>query len=150
MSASGLSASFETATLDVVIIGAGIVGLASAQKLQAAGRSVTLIDREGVALGASFGNAGAFAFSDILPLAVSGKLNKVPRWLLDPLGPLTIPPSYLLRISPWLIRFWRAGRPDRIEQSVRSQVALMGLASSEMAKLLAEAKLSHMVRADGS
>jgi D-amino-acid dehydrogenase len=150
MNASGLSHSFETATLDVVIIGAGIIGLASAQKLQAAGRSVTLIDREGIALGASFGNAGAFAFSDILPLAVSGKLNKVPRWLLDPLGPLTVPPSYLLRISPWLIRFWRAGWPDRIEQSVRSQVALMGLASSEMAKMLAETKLGHMVRTDGS
>jgi D-amino-acid dehydrogenase len=150
MNANGSLRSPENPALDVVIIGAGIIGLASAQKLQAAGRSVTLIDREGIALGASFGNAGAFAFSDILPLAVSGKLNKVPRWLLDPLGPLTIPPSYLLRISPWLIRFWRAGWADRIEQSVRAQVALMRLAASEMAEMLVEARLGHMVRADGS
>ena len=56
----------------------GIIGLACAQKLQDAGRRVTLVERAGVAQGASFGNAGAFAFSDILPLAISGKLAGCP------------------------------------------------------------------------
>jgi D-amino-acid dehydrogenase len=68
-----------------------------------------------VALESSFGNAGALAFSDILPLASPGIIWKAPRWLLDPLGPLSIPPRYLPSILPWLVRFWWASRPDRVE-----------------------------------
>jgi D-amino-acid dehydrogenase len=135
---------------DVAIIGAGIVALAAAQKLQAAGRRVTLIERLGVAQGASFGNAGALAFSDILPLAASGKLRQVPKWLMDPLGPLTIPPAYAIKIAPWLLRFWRAGWPDRIRQSIAAQSAMMRLAAREMDALIAEAGLAAMVRSDGS
>jgi D-amino-acid dehydrogenase len=136
--------------LDVVIIGAGIVALAAAQKLQAAGRRVTLIERTGVARGAIFGNAGALAFSDILPLAASGKIRQVPKWLLDPLGPLTIRRAYALRIAPWLLRFWRAGWRDRIAASIAAQGAMMGLAAAEMDALLADTGLGTLVRSDGS
>ena len=52
----------------VIVIGAGVVGLSAALAAQARGLSVTVIDRDGPAAGASAGNAGAFAFSDILPL----------------------------------------------------------------------------------
>jgi D-amino-acid dehydrogenase len=135
---------------DVAIIGAGIVALAAACKLQDAGRRVTLIERRGVAQGASFGNAGALAFSDILPLAVSGKIRQVPKWLMDPLGPLAVPPAYALKIAPWLIRFWRAGWPDRIQQSIAAQGAMMRLAAREMDALIAAAGLGAMVRSDGS
>ncbi|MGN6684059.1 MAG: FAD-dependent oxidoreductase, partial [Devosia sp.] len=58
-----------TVDADVVIVGAGIVGLASALKLVEAGRQVLLVDRRGMAEETSRGNAGAFAFSDIMPLA---------------------------------------------------------------------------------
>ncbi len=135
---------------DVVIVGAGIIGLACAQKLQAAGRRVTVIERGEIAGGASFGNAGALAFSDILPLAAAGKLRKVPKWLLDPLGPLSIPPSYFLTILPWLIRFWRAGWPDRIRHSIAAQCAMMRLATDEMATMVAASGLDAMLRRDGS
>jgi D-amino-acid dehydrogenase len=136
--------------LDVVIIGGGIVALASAQKLLAAGRRVTLIERKGIAQGASYGNAAAFAFSDILPLAASGKIRQAPKWLLDPLGPLSIPPAYALKIAPWLLRFWRAGWRDRIQSSIVAQSALMRLAASEMAALVADESMGGMVRHDGS
>jgi D-amino-acid dehydrogenase len=136
--------------LDVAIIGGGIIALAAAQKLQAAGRRVTVIERHGIAEAASFGNAAAFAFSDILPLAVSGKIRQVPKWLLDPLGPLSIRPSYVLKAAPWLLRFWRAGWPDRIERSITAQGALMRVAAVEMASMLADTGLGFMVREDGS
>src|SRR6476620_5477480 len=83
----------------VLVIGAGIVGVAIALRLQREGRDVWLIDRECVAAQASRGNAGALAFSDILPLASPGILRHAARWLLDPLGPLTIRPRYLPRLA---------------------------------------------------
>lgn len=137
-------------THDVAIVGAGIVGLAVAATLQAEGRRVVLVDRRGPAEEASRGNAGAFAFSDILPLASPGMLRRAPRWLLDPLGPLSIPPAYLPQIAPWLVRFWRASRPDRVAASTRAQGEMMGLAASEMAALVARLDLGAHVRRDGS
>lgn len=135
---------------DVVIVGAGIVGLAAAQKLQEVGWSVTLIDRQGIARGASERNAGGFAFSDIMPLATQGMLRKVPRWLLDPLGPLTIPAGYFPTILPWMLRFWRASWPDRMEASIKAQAELMHLSRQEMAAMVSACGLEHMVRSDGS
>ncbi|CAH1653870.1 D-amino acid dehydrogenase small subunit [Hyphomicrobiales bacterium] len=136
--------------VDVAVVGAGIIGVAAASFLQDDGRDVLLIDRGEPAHGASFGNAGAFAFSDILPLASPGIMRKAPRWLVDPLGPLTIPPAYLPQILPWLIRFWRASRPDRVRGVMVAQAAMMRFASQEMARLVVSADLGGMVRADGS
>ncbi|CAH1667710.1 NAD(P)/FAD-dependent oxidoreductase [Chelatococcus asaccharovorans] len=136
--------------IDVAIVGAGIIGIAAASFLQDEGRDVLLIDRGEPAQGASFGNAGAFAFSDILPLASPRIMRKAPRWLIDPLGPLSIPPAYLPEILPWLIRFWRASWPDRVRGAMVAQAALMRLASREMAALVAAAGLDGMVRSDGS
>jgi len=135
---------------DVAIVGAGIVGLACAHRLAIAGRRVVMFDREGVAQGASYANQSALAFSDILPLAATGVLRKVPKWLMDPLGPLTIRPAYALRIAPWLLRFWRAGWPDRIKASIAAQSALMRLARTEMHRMINEAGLGGMLLADGS
>lgn len=139
----------EPRDIDVAIVGAGIVGVAVAFKLLERGRSVTLIDRRGIAEETSRGNAGGLAFSDVLPLATSGVLRKLPRWLTDPLGPLTIPPAYLPQIAPWLIRFWRAGWPDRVRASIAAQSALMRLAAREMVNLVAAAGIAHMIRSDG-
>lgn len=140
----------QSGTVDVAIVGAGIIGLASAFRLIEAGRRVLVIERAGVAQGASYGNAAAFAFSDVLPLATKGMLGKVPGWLADPLGPLSIPPAYLPRILPWLVRFWRAGWSDRRQASIDAQVALMELARAEMASLTKAAGIERMVRSDGS
>jgi len=136
-------------TIDIAVIGAGIIGLATAFKLVEVGRRVVIIDRKGIAEETSRGNAGGFAFSDILPTASSGVLRKLPRWLADPLGPLTIRPEYLPQITPWLLRFWRASWPDRREASIRAQSALMRLAASEMASLVASAGIGNMVHANG-
>ena len=133
----------------VIVIGAGIVGVAIALRLRQEGREVLLIDREGVAAQASRGNAGALAFSDILPLASPGILRKAPRWLLDPQGPLAIRPRYLPRLAPWLYRFWRASLPDRVRASTVAQAKLLALSATETPLLLAAAGAGHMLRSDG-
>jgi len=134
---------------DVLVIGAGIVGVAIALRLQQEGRSVLLIDRDDVAAQASRGNAGALAFSDILPLASPGILRKAPKWLLDPLGPLAIRPGYLPRIAPWLYRFWRASQRDRVRASTAAQAAMMDLSALETPLMFAGARVSHMLHGDG-
>lgn len=140
----------EIAHDEIAIVGAGIVGLAVAFHLQREGRKVRLVERGGVAEGASYGNAGAFAFSDVLPLASPGMLRKAPKWLFDPLGPLSIPPGYLPSITPWLIRFWRASLPDRYRASIAAQCELMRLSSRSMENMVARAGLTGHVRRDGN
>jgi D-amino-acid dehydrogenase len=139
----------ETTSIDVAIIGAGIIGVCTAFKLQEAGRTAVLIDRKGIAEETSRGNAGAFAFSDVIPMATSGVLQKLPKWLSDPLGPLTIRPEYLPQITPWLMRFWRAGWPDRVAASLKAQSAMMQVARAEAEALIAATGLDGMIRRDG-
>ena len=112
-------------TKDIIVIGAGIIGISIALELQRRGHSVRVLDRSGVAAEASAVNAGAFAFTDIIPLATPGIMRKAPKWLLDPLGPLSVPPSYALRIAPWMLRFWRASWPGGYAASVAAQTQLM-------------------------
>ncbi len=88
----------------IAIIGGGIVGICVAAYLAEMGRSVTIFDRTGICEETSSGNAAAFAFSDVLPLAHKGMIRQLPKWLADPLGPLSIPPAYLPKLLPWLFR----------------------------------------------
>ena len=137
-------------TAQVIVIGAGVVGLSAALAAQGRGFSVTVIDREGPAAGASAGNAGAFAFTDILPLASPGIMKKAPKWLLDPLGPLSVPPAYALQIAPWMYRFWRACSPRNVEAATRSQTALMDLSKAALEPFLIATGTSAMLQKNGN
>ncbi len=135
---------------DVIVIGAGVVGLSTALALRARGVEVTVIDREGPAAGASAGNAGAFAFTDILPLASPRIIRQAPKWLLDPLGPLSVPPAYALKIAPWMWRFWKASWPARVAASTRVQTAMMRLSQATLEPFLAREGLLPFLRRDGN
>jgi D-amino-acid dehydrogenase len=135
---------------DIAIIGAGIVGICAAAYLAEAGFNVTVFDRTGVCEETSSGNAAAFAFSDVLPMAQKGMVRNLPKWLADPLGPLSIPPAYLPALAPWLWRFWRAGSAPRYESSLAAQAAMMKLAETEWAGLMARSGTGTMLREDGS
>lgn len=136
--------------LDVAIIGGGIIGICAAAFLTEAGRKVTIFDRTGICEETSSGNAAAFAFSDVLPLAHKGMVRQLPKWLADPLGPLSIPPAYLPRLLPWLIRFWRAGAPEKYEAGLAAQASMMKLAEAEWMDLLDRSGTRSMLREDGS
>lgn len=135
---------------DIAIIGGGIIGICAAALLVEAGRSVTIFDRTGICEETSSGNAAAFAFSDVLPLAHKGMIKNLPKWLADPLGPLSIPPAYLPKLLPWLIRFWRAGAPAKYEASLAAQAGMMKLAEAEWMGLLDRSGTRPMLREDGS
>ena len=135
---------------DIVVVGAGIIGLSTAFQLQQRGYSVLVLDRKGPAAEASSGNAGAFAFSEIIPLATPGIMRQAPRWLLDPLGPLSVPPRYALHLAPWMIRFWLACRPERVEQGIRAQVELMDQSKRALLPFLKKTGTGGMLRRDGN
>jgi D-amino-acid dehydrogenase len=135
---------------DVAIIGAGIVGVSAALYLSETGKRVALIDRRGLGLEASYGNAGALAFAEIAPLASPGIMRRALKWLVDPLGPLSVPPAYLPRLAPWLVRLWRASGAERHEAGIAAQASLMALARTEMGAMLARPGLECRVRSDGA
>lgn len=134
---------------EIIVIGAGIIGVSSALALLRAGHRVRLLDRTGVAAETSSGNAGAFAFTEIEPLATPGIMRKAPKWLLDPLGPLAIRPAYAARIAPWMLRFWRASWPDRYEGGVKAQSSLMTLSRAALERLLPTVDGETRIRREG-
>ncbi|MFZ1467378.1 MAG: FAD-binding oxidoreductase [Paracoccaceae bacterium] len=134
---------------EVVVIGAGVVGLSIALAAQARGLTVRVVDRTGICAGASAGNAGALAFTDILPLASPRIIRQAPKWLLDPLGPLSVPPRYALKITPWMLRFWRASWPAKVRASTVAQTGLMAYSKASLEPFLAAHGLTPMLRKDG-
>lgn len=134
----------------VVVIGAGIVGLAAARWLQRDGHQVTLLDPAPPGTGASFGNAGCLSPSSIVPLSGPGLLRQVPGWLRDPSGPLKLRWRHLPRAAPWLLRFVRAGHPDRADRLAAALHTLLAPVHDTVETLLPGAGASGLVRRDGS
>lgn len=101
-------------TKRVTVVGAGIVGVSTAVRLLEAGHEVTLIDRNLPGEGTSLGNAGLIATGSIIPVATPGFLGKVPGYLTDPMGPLTLRWSYLPKALPWLTQFVRNSAASKV------------------------------------
>ncbi|MGY4281675.1 glycine/D-amino acid oxidase-like deaminating enzyme [Bradyrhizobium sp. LM2.7] len=97
-----------------VVLGAGIIGVTTAYALQRRGFSVKVVDRDEPGRGCSYGNGGAISPDFCVPIAMPGMLKRVPRWLLDPEGPLVVRWRDLPRSIPWLLRWIKAGQADRL------------------------------------
>ena len=72
-----------SAEAPVVVIGAGIVGAATARALQRAGHAVTLVDSGEPGNATSFGNAGYLSVDSLVPMARPATLKKLPKMLMD-------------------------------------------------------------------
>jgi D-amino-acid dehydrogenase len=135
--------------LRVAVIGAGMIGVTAACFLRRKGHEVKLVDPNQPGEGASFGNAGCFNGSSVVPLSMPGSIRNVFRWLSDPLGPLALPVTYLPSIAPWLIRFIRAGTPIRVAAQARALRMLLEDGIETLAPLLHEAGASDLVQRVG-
>ena len=110
----------------VIVIGAGIVGTATARALQRAGHAVTLLDSAEPGRATSYGNAGFIALDHLLPLARPSTLKRVPKMLMDRDSPLTVHPPSLPWLMPWMARFARAAySPAEVRKGVDAFVPLM-------------------------
>lgn len=134
----------------VVVIGAGIVGLAAAHHLLRDGARVTVIDKDPEGDKASFGNAGGIAVTEIVPASTPGILWKVPGWLLDPLGPLSIGPRHATRMIPWFRRFSQVGSSREFTRITAALAALNGRTYSDLLPMLARNGLSGELKRNGA
>jgi D-amino-acid dehydrogenase len=133
----------------VAIIGAGIVGLCIAHSLLDRAHEVVLVDPGGKQGRPTDGNAGWVAHTDVMPLASPKAWRNLPRWLIDPLGPLTIRPGYLPHLAPWLVRFLLASSPARIKASISAIRSINAEALPAWKNLLSSLDLSDHLREKG-
>lgn len=102
----------------VIVVGAGIVGLSTAWHLQSEGVEVTVVDRDGVAAGSSWGNAGWLAPALTLPLAEPAVLASGVRAMLKPSSPVYVPMAADLHMLRFLAGFARQCSPRRWERAM--------------------------------
>ena len=107
-----------------IVVGAGIVGLSTAWFLQEHGVSVTVVDRTGVAAGASWGNAGWIAPALSIPLNDPRTLRYALRSLPNRAAPVRIPLSIDPTLWRFLMRFAANSRESSWRRAVRANLTL--------------------------
>lgn len=112
----------------VAIVGAGVVGAATALALAAQGYLVTVFDHGEIGAGTSSGNAGGIVTGAVTPTATPGVLRSIPSYIFDPNGAAVLRPSHFFQVLPWLFRFIEAGRPARVASIARALEPLVSLA----------------------
>lgn len=135
---------------DIVVVGAGIIGVACALQLARQGRQVVVLDPQAPGMGASYGNAGHLATEQVFPIADLSILKRLPAMLLDPMGPLRLDWTYLPRALPWFIRLLLNLRPARYQRTVAGLRALNEGSLGAWQRLLQSIGQAPLLREDGS
>ena len=110
---------------DVLIVGGGVSGLATALALLQSGRGVRVLESATIGSGASHGNCGTLTPSHAPPLAAPGAVARALRWSLTPDAPLYIPPTLDRHLWSWLFGFARRCNLRDWEASARGKSALL-------------------------
>ncbi|MBY4895958.1 FAD-binding oxidoreductase [Cupriavidus sp. AU9028] len=131
------------------VIGGGVIGISVALTLQREGHRVTVLEQAGPGEGCSFGNAGCVSTASVIPMAMPGMLAKVPAWLSDPMGPLTVRWRYLPRAMPWLMRWLLAATEARARHTSRALHALHQETWPGYRALLGPAQFDDLMQAAG-
>ncbi|MFC6775761.1 FAD-dependent oxidoreductase [Methylobacterium gregans] len=96
--------------LDIVVVGGGMVGLASALALGERGLSVALVDPGEARARTSYGNAGVLSRGSIFPMAGPALWPKLPAYLRNADSALRVRHAHLFRVVPWGLHFLAAAR----------------------------------------
>ncbi|MCO5090173.1 FAD-binding oxidoreductase [Bosea sp. (in: a-proteobacteria)] len=133
----------------VLIVGAGAAGLSAALQLQRRGFSVTVIEESSPGSGASYGNSGMLVADTAIPTFQPGMIWKVPGWLADPLGPLTVKAAYLPRALPWLWRYLRLGTRANVLETAEALRPLHRYTLDGWRDNIGDEAMARLTRQDG-
>ncbi len=122
----------------VLVIGAGIIGIACAHYLSQAGWRVTLIDRSQVGSGCSHGNCGHICASHVLPMTEPAALREGALSLLKRDAPFKIRPRWRGATWWWLWQFARRCNRRQMLEAARYQQSLLESSMHEYEHLLAD------------
>ena len=135
--------------VNIAVIGTGVVGACAAGWLQRDGHRITFIDPREAGEACSFGNAGSLSPSACLPVGMPGMWRNVPKWLLDPDGPLTIRAYYLPHMLVWLLRFMRASREREVVRIAGVVRSLLQPVFENYEPLVQRAGAASLIRRNG-
>jgi D-amino-acid dehydrogenase len=135
--------------VDVVVLGAGIVGVSIALHLQKRGRSVLLVDRRKPGLETSFGNAGLIQREGVYPYGFPHDFGALLRYALNNTTDAHYHLSALPRIAPFLFQYWMHSRPQRHEAIARMYAPLIERSVIEHLALAEEAGATQLIRRNG-
>ena len=134
---------------DVIVLGAGIVGVSTALHLQARGRSVCLIDRKEPGNGTSFGNAGLIERSSVIPYSFPQGLWTLIRYAINRRSDVRYNPFYLPKIAHWLFQYWRESSPERLKIATNAMLPLIEASVQEHDALVARSGSERLIRSQG-
>ena len=136
---------------DVIVIGAGVVGSACALLLSQQGLRVLVLDsHQNPGMGASFGNAGHMATEQVFPIADATIVKRLPKMLLDPMGPLRLDWRYAPKALPWFTRLLWNLRKAPYQASVAGIRALNENSLDAWRRLLDTIDSRYLLKEDGS
>jgi D-amino-acid dehydrogenase len=134
---------------DVIVLGAGMVGVSSALHLQAKGRAVALIDRRGAAEETSFGNTGLIQSEGIVPYPFPRDLTKAIRYALNLNPEAHVHWTALPRLAPLLYRYWLNSESGRLADIARAFMPFARNCLAEHEALMREANITSRMRRTG-
>jgi D-lysine oxidase len=124
---------------DVIVLGAGMVGVSIALNLQERGRDVILIDRRGPGEETSYGNAGLIQREAMTPYAFPQEFGLILSYATNRRRDAVYHLAALPRLFPWLFAYWRNSAPERIARAARALAPLFALCVGEHERLIAAA-----------
>jgi glycine/D-amino acid oxidase-like deaminating enzyme len=133
----------------IAVVGAGVVGLATAVRLRREGYRVSLLDPQEPGSQASSGNAGLIMTAQISPLSSPGLWRKVPGMLRDPEGPLVVRAKHMPRLTPWFMRYLGNSRWSRYEAIAVALAPMVTRSLDSWMALVGPHEGSRLFRRDG-
>jgi D-amino-acid dehydrogenase len=135
---------------DVLVLGAGMVGLGAALHLQRRGRDVILVDRHPLAgEETSFGNAGVIECASVFPYMFPRDFGQILQYALNRSSQVRYQISDLPTFLPWLVRYYLASSPKRTLHSAMAELPLIRRSLIEHEALMAEAEVPELLRRTG-
>src|ERR1700731_1513892 len=135
---------------DILVLGAGMVGVSAALHLQKRGRDVILVDRHELAgEGTSFGNAGLMEWASGFPYMFPRDFGQILQYAMNRSPQVRYQLSSLPAFLPWLMRYFLASAPERALHSAMAELPLIRRSLIEHEALIAEAEVPELLRRTG-